>query len=182
MASDRRNRLLLAGLVLILATVLFRAWMSAPPIEPTSGSRPTAARRPAPPDAATEAPDVRLEALNEEGPRPTDAKRNLFRFGSVARATAPERAVPNRTFETPSPPPMPAGATTPPITLKFIGIVEAPEKSKRWAVLSDNRGVYQGREGDTIEGRYRILKIGTESIELAYLDGNGRQTIRLSGS
>jgi hypothetical protein len=50
------------------------------------------------------------------------------------------------------------------------------------AVLSDNRGVYWGREGDTIEGRYRIVRIGTESIELAHLDGNGRQTIRLSGS
>ena len=38
-----------------------------------------------------------------------------------------------------------------------------------------------GKEGDIIDGRYRILKIGTESIEMAYLDGRGRQTIRLTG-
>ena len=38
-----------------------------------------------------------------------------------------------------------------------------------------------GKEGDIIDGRYRILKIGTESIEIAYLDGRGRQTIRLTG-
>ena len=49
------------------------------------------------------------------------------------------------------------------------------------AVLSDNRGVYYGREGDAIEGRYRILRIGVESVDLAYLDGRGRQTIRFTG-
>jgi len=31
-------------------------------------------------------------------------------------------------------------------------------------------------------GQYRILRISAESIEMAYLDGRGRQTIRLSGS
>ena len=50
-------------------------------------------------------------------------------------------------------------------------------------MLSDGRNPpFQGEEGDIIEGRYRILKIGVESIELAYLDGRGRQTIRLTGS
>ena len=49
-------------------------------------------------------------------------------------------------------------------------------------MLSDGRNVFYGREGDTIEGRYRILRIGVESIELARLDGTGRQVIRLSGS
>jgi hypothetical protein len=28
---------------------------------------------------------------------------------------------------------------------------------------------------------YQILKIGAESIELAYADGRGRQTIRMTG-
>ena len=50
------------------------------------------------------------------------------------------------------------------------------------SILSDGRGIYQGREGDIIEGRYRIVRIGLESVEMTYLDGRGRQTIRLSGS
>jgi hypothetical protein len=49
-------------------------------------------------------------------------------------------------------------------------------------VLSDGRGIYRGVEGDIIEGRYRIVRIGTESIEMTHLDGSGRQVIRLSGS
>jgi hypothetical protein len=32
-----------------------------------------------------------------------------------------------------------------------------------------------------IEGRYRIVKIGVESIVMEYVDGTGRQTIPLRG-
>jgi hypothetical protein len=49
-------------------------------------------------------------------------------------------------------------------------------------VLSDGRGnVFYGREGDIIEGRYLLREVGPASVELSYLDGRGRQTIRLSG-
>jgi hypothetical protein len=50
------------------------------------------------------------------------------------------------------------------------------------AVLADGRGnVFHGREGDIIEGRYRVLRVGADSADLMYVDGRGRQTIRLSG-
>jgi hypothetical protein len=75
-------------------------------------------------------------------------------------------------------PPPPA-----PIPLRFIGIVESPTQSKRIAALVDSTGhAYQGGEGDIVAGQYRVLRIGVESIEMSYLDGRGRQTIRLSGS
>jgi hypothetical protein len=74
----------------------------------------------------------------------------------------------------------PAGP--PPIPLKFIGVVEEPALHRRIAALSDGRFTYYGTEGDIIEGRYRIVKIGVESIEMMHVDGRGPQTIRLSGS
>jgi hypothetical protein len=54
------------------------------------------------------------------------------------------------------------------------------------AVLSDASGqqrdpVY-GFEGDTILGQYRLVRVSAESVEMSYLDGRGRQTIRFSGS
>ena len=71
----------------------------------------------------------------------------------------------------------------PPIGLKFIGIIDAPESGRKIAVLSDGKNPpFQGLEGQIIEGRYRIIKIGVESVEIAYADGRGRQTIRLTGS
>jgi hypothetical protein len=74
------------------------------------------------------------------------------------------------------PPPLP------PIPLRLIGLMNAPTQAGRVAVLSDGRGnVFNGREGDIIEGRYRLIRIGADSAELAYTDGRGRQVIRLSG-
>ena len=53
---------------------------------------------------------------------------------------------------------------------------------KKIAVLSDGQGPpLFGVEGGTVAGRYRVIKIGVESIELSYLDGRGRQTIRQTG-
>jgi hypothetical protein len=53
---------------------------------------------------------------------------------------------------------------------------------QRVATFTDTRGnTFYGREGDIIEGRYRVLRIGANSVELAYLDGRGRQTIQLTG-
>ncbi len=112
--------------------------------------------------------------------KPTTGDRNLFRFkGRTAAAPAASAGrlpplPPPAVASGPPPPP-----SVPPITLKFIGVVEATEKSQTYAVLRDDRGVYHGREGDIIEGQYRILRIGAESIDLAYVDGRGRQTIRL---
>jgi hypothetical protein len=50
------------------------------------------------------------------------------------------------------------------------------------AVLSDGRFVYHGREGDIIDGRYRLVSVSPSSVQMEYLDGRGRQTLRLSGS
>jgi hypothetical protein len=66
--------------------------------------------------------------------------------------------------------------------LKFIGVINATTQAGRIAILADGRGgVFQGREGDIIEGRYRLLRIGPDNVELAYTDGRGRQLIRLAG-
>ena len=71
----------------------------------------------------------------------------------------------------------------PPIPLKLIGTVERANGVK-WAVLSDGRpgsSPMYGKDGDIIDGRYMIVKIGTESIEMTHADGRGRQVIRLTG-
>jgi hypothetical protein len=181
MGSDRTKGFVLAALVVVLAGMAYRTWTSSiGSALPSSMSGDGAS--PLTPQEIVEPPDVRLENLGAERPEPGGADRNLFRFGTrtAPRAsTAATRPAP----PSPSNPPAtrPAGSAAP-IALKFIGIVEAPNRSLRLAILSDGRGVYHGREGDIIEGRYRIVTIGVESIEMSRLDGGGSQTIRLSGS
>ena len=78
---------------------------------------------------------------------------------------------------------VPSGPQPPPlISLLLIGLVDAPTQAGRVAILSDGGGsIMYGKEGDIIEGRYKMLKLGPDAAELSYLDGRGRQTIRLSG-
>lgn len=180
MNAERRNQIVLTALVVVLAAALYRAFtVSGTVSEPgsVSAERPDASRGSATPGLVA-APDVRLESLDADRARPAGTERNLFRFG--ARPVAARRTEESRL--PPPPVPVQSAPTTPsvaPITLKFIGVVQATVQAQTYAVLRDDRGVYHGREGDIIEGRYRILRIGTESIELAYVNGTGRQTIRL---
>jgi hypothetical protein len=123
-----------------------------------------------------------LKALGKDRPEPQTTERNPFRFKPKPPPPPPKPAV----TTTPEPPPVATGPVEPPppprIPLKYIGDMADPAApGKRIAILSDGRGAYYGREGDIIEGRYRVVRIGVESIELAHLDGRGRQTIRQTG-
>jgi hypothetical protein len=139
--------------------------------------------RPGAPQAPLEVADVNLEALKAERDAMTEPERNLFVF----KPKAPPPPPPGKTAPPPPPevivPPAPAGPPPPPaIPLKFIGVVEIPGQNAKYAVLSDGRGgTYHAREGDTVLGQYKLLKIGAESAEMSYVDGRGRQTLRLSG-
>ena len=128
-----------------------------------------------------EAPDVHLDVLNAGRPKPGPGGRDLFRYRM--KPPPPPPPPPRLPVGPQLPPPPPVPPPPPPIALKFVGVVDTPPPGKKLAILSDGRGapVY-GHEGDTVLGQYRILRIGAESIEMSYLDGRGRQTIRLSGS
>jgi hypothetical protein len=177
MQPERRRLLVLAALVVVLAILLYRL-LPQPAAPVSTASNPRGAPRPGQ-AAETRAPDVNLEALEAERPKPEGTQRNLFRFG---RTPAPVTAPP--VTQAPPPPPQPGPATPgiPPIPLKFVGTMKVG--GRMMAVLSDGSGrdpVY-GFEGDTVLGQYRIVRVGAESIEMSYLDGRGRQTIRFSGS
>jgi len=189
MATERTRQLVLGALVVVLVLVVAKMW-SGPSAAPTPSSNRAvsagSARSPQAPAAVPGPPGVHLDALKAERPKPEPTERNLFRFKAKALAPPPPPSAAVRPTQ-PVAPPVPAGPPPPPplapITLKFIGIVEAPSHGEKIAILSDGRNApFYGKEGAIIEGRYRILKIGVESVELAYADGRGRQTIRLTGS
>jgi hypothetical protein len=130
--------------------------------------------------------DVKLELLQQHRPELEEADRNLFRFQPRTPPPAPAPARPATTATKPVAPPAPVvppgPPPPPPIPLRFIGIVDAPTQAGRVAILSDGRGnIFYGKDGDIIEGRYQVLKVSPDAAELQYLDGRGRQTIRLSG-
>lgn len=186
MAADNRLKWLLAVLVVLVIAALVA---QSGPTTPAPAARPAggaAARNRAATQEVEPPADVKLEALTAARHAPIEAGRDPFRFGAgrgIAQAPAakPIPGVPDDQVGAPPPPSVPSGPPPPPpITLKFIGLVQKADGTKI-AVLSDGKRPISGTEGEEIEGRYKILKIGTESMEIAYLDGRGRQTIRLTG-
>jgi hypothetical protein len=183
MAPERRNQLVLAGLAIVLAAVAYQQWPGTTTGTPAASNDVRGTARAPAGKPAMAAPDVHLKSLWDERPRPGAVERNLFRFKPKPEPPPPapvERTPPVVTAPS-GPPPPPA---VPPIALKFISVIERPDRgSEKIALLSDGRGgpAIFGKEGDIIEGRYKIVRIGAESIEMSYLDGRGRQTIRLTG-
>ena len=188
MAANRR--MLVLGGTLIVAVVGFivmrpgsdtpKAAAPARPRPAVQGKTTTSAEN-APPA------DVRLETLGRDRGEPIDAGRNPFRF--KPKPAPPPPPPPPQPQRPPGPsdpggsgfsPGTPVTPPPPPITLKFIGMVEKSDGT-RIAVLSDGKRPISGKEGEEIEGRYKILKIGNESLEIAYIDGRGRTQLRLSG-
>jgi hypothetical protein len=186
--NQRRSQIVLAALVVVLASVGYRAWTStsASPA-PSSNARGPAAQAARSQGGAPTADgaSVHLQTLEQERPKPGGHQRDLFRYKPKAPPPPPPSARPPSTAPVaPAAPPVPAGPPPPPpITLKFIGVIDRGAGQPKLAILSDGMGTpITGEEGGTVAGKYRILRIGAESIEMAYLDGRGRQTIRLSGS
>jgi hypothetical protein len=181
MVVERRQLALGVAAVVILALAVWTFWPAARATGASGRARggrvATAEAAPGPVGA------VKLDALVAEKSEPGQTGRNPFRFQPKVVAPPPRPVVvappvveaPSRPVAPPGPPPLP------PIPLKLIGLLERANGVK-WAVLSDGKSTpMYGKDGDIIDGRYTIVRIGTESIEMTYADGRGRQVIRLSG-
>lgn len=144
----------------ILAT-----WLAVSPNQGVPASSPATAVRPA---SVTE---PTAEELNAQATRLRDrtaavtlrpSTRNPFRFSSpksAARSSAPpERGVQSAALE-------PTLSATPPATvLKLSGI--AQKAGKRTAIISGDGQIYLVGEGDSVAGRYTVIKVDPEAVLL----------------
>lgn len=182
MAVDRRQLLLGGVLVILVAVAAWQFW----PSEPAAASAPAPAavrnRQGTQGGAPKPVDPVKLGTLTGTRSDPGEASRNPFRFQPRAAPPPPRPELPPPGQVPFTAPPPPAGPPPlPPIGLKLIGVLERANGVK-WAVLSDGKSPpMYGKEGEIIDGRYAIVKIGAESIEMTYADGRGRQVIRLTG-
>src|SRR5258706_3896483 len=157
MAPDRRNQLVLAALAVVLAFIVYRIWpATTAATQPSSNERGTARSTGSKP--AVTAPDVHLEALGADRPKPEEAGRDLFRFRSKPAPPRPVAPTPAPVVTTPTgPPPVPP---IPPIPLKFIAVYEVPTRRVKLAGFSGGRRgtpLFRG-EGGTVDRRFTSLR------------------------
>jgi hypothetical protein len=187
--SWQRQGVALGALMVALVGVLWWSLSASDAPGPTAALRSAPRRVPPTAGRARSTADitgverVRLDALAIAHAGPEAGRRDPFRFAAPKPPAAVKIVTPApESPGSPGGPPLVMGPPQPPpMMLKFIGVLK-PTGKTTIAVLTDGKDVFYGREGDTIEGRYRIERIGVESIEMAWADGRGRQVIRLSGS
>ena len=178
-----RGWLLAALGVALVALVAYQMWpeSSVVPLLAPSTRRAGAARATAKGEVNPGELKVRIDALEAKRPDFGEGERNPFRFQPPPAPPPPPKSqapvAPVGPVGPPQPPPPPP---IPPIPLKFMGTVERP--GLLLAALTDCKGFsYAAREGELIDGRYRLVKIGVESVILEYSNGTGRTTVRKSG-
>ena len=183
-AGARRRLLLMIAAVVVLG-VLYSQYGGGPQyvIPQTLGPAPTS--KPLAGRAQTSrqqkgpvAPQkLRLEEM-EYVPDEPEAGRDLFRFG--VHPTPKPTPTPTPTYTPPpvvTPPPPPAPKVPLFLTTIFVG-----DDGRRRAYLHDKAGnTFEGIEGETIDGRYKLVKVADLSVVMTFLDGTGQTVIYKGG-
>jgi hypothetical protein len=121
-------------------------------------------------------PTLQLGLLRaSEDTKYTGAGRNIFR-AEIEIPKPVASAVPEVKPEPQGPPPPPP---PPPINLKFFGFASKPGEPKR-IFLSKGEDVFIAGEGDIVDRRYKVLRIGPASVEIEDVLNNNRQSIPLT--
>jgi hypothetical protein len=192
-----RQLALLAVMVVVLAVYGYTRIGAGPTASAPAASNPGTATTGGPVSKALPE-SVKLEDLDSVPVEP-EGRRNLFRFG-MKPAPPPPPAPPVTAAPPPvvAPPPQPVGP--PPIPWKAVGrhvisvpvgvvpdpVTGAPVQQVKNVTIVTLRDpstgqVVQAEEGKIIDGRYKLLKIGLQSVEMSYLDGSGYVRIPFGG-
>lgn len=165
----------LLGLSLVVA-VLSGSDDSGPDLPGIEARQPPtrrATRRGAQEETADRVVELRSASLDSV-PGEYDPGRNPFRFYQPPRKRTPPPPPPPRPVErapvqtAQAAPPEPQGPTPPPIELGYLG--SFGPATRPIAVFTDGEEIYNVRLGDVIDGKFRVVNIGYESVDLAFVD------------
>jgi hypothetical protein len=228
--AERNKVVLLAGLLILAAVLLYQQFLSGPGSPPAaSAPRPAAAARqirssaeeilesraaksrgvqrtnndfkpslkpPKPgegPDPEKVDPTLRIDLLAKVQAVPYQgAERNLFQFGAAkpkptpqqiaaAKKQAAEAAAKLAEAEKQAPKPA-AQPTAPPVNMKYFGYATRPGDARKRAFLMDGDDILVATEGQVIKKRYKVVRIGINSLVIEDLDFHSEQTLPLQES
>lgn len=200
LGTESRNKTIAAGVLLAVALLLV-VRMFSDGGEPAATTPSTAAKTQAPvgrnrprgrsgPPAvgsipATATLDPRLQLGLLKLAESTDYKgtgRDIFRAQAEPPIPAPVKNpdLAKKNELPPLPPVNPGPPPPPPINLKFFGFANRPGQPKQ-VFLAQGDDVFIAGEGDIVKGRYKVLHIGANSVEVQdVLSNNPPQTIPLT--
>ncbi|HZD30302.1 MAG TPA: hypothetical protein VE779_01445 [Candidatus Angelobacter sp.] len=190
LGTENKTKTAIAAALLVVAAFALYNWLksnddsaSASPAAtgPTTASI-AEAKKPAKPSARKPGPvllaqsldpTLRLDLLNSsEDVSYKGAGRDIFQ-NQPEPAAIPKVVKPVINTGPPTPPP------PPPIPLKFYGY-SGNKSGPKQVFLSKGDDIFIAKEGQIVDRRYKILKIGPNSIEVEDVLTNHRQTLPLT--
>lgn len=194
-AEDKKKRLIAMALVpLALTAIAYIVWnlaggpSAAPP--PAPAARLNVPAQTATNDASSHAaqhlesasaldPTLHPERMAlAENTKYTGTSRNIFSKDSMSPAaiSAIEKPIASVRTAVPAGPPPP-----PPIKLKFYGFA-TEQNGQKMVFLLDGEDVFIAKQGDIVDGRYKVVRIESGAVVVDDLSYNNQQTLPLQTS
>jgi hypothetical protein len=145
------------------------------------------------PDPMTVDPTLRLDLLARlEKVHISGGMRSLFDFSNVPVVSnapipkiipAAQKPVAPKPFigpmpEPPKPPkPVVQAPVAPPIPLRFYGFASSPRGGQKRAFFLDGENIVVAAEGDSIKGRYKVIRIGLANVVMEDTQFKQQQTL-----
>ncbi len=184
---SRREKGLL-GLLAVVAVAL-SAWALR-----HSDAGPAVLGRPRAERPSLQVPRIDLARIDGARPESEAGRRDLFAFGAAPEPEQTPPPTPARPIESTASPEGAAGLpgeavaggpvtpSLPPLVLKYIGSVESKAGVKVAVLLTDRREVLTGQAGQVVANRYRIARIGLESVDLEDVNSGQSHRVALRGN
>lgn len=164
------------------AAILLVAYALMPADAPQRARPVRAGERARPAVAEAPLPVIDFARITNPPPAPGLGSRDLFDFAAPPPTPIPS-ALPREMVEreeitpitVPTPPP------PPPLNIKYIGAVER-KGAKVAMFMTDRSEVLTGQAGETVGNRFRIVKIGLESVDIQEVGSDQVRRIPLKGN
>lgn|ERR1700682_337811 len=169
--TEKKKSLLLVGLLVVAGTVWYVNWSSS--AVGISRNSPDAPYSP----LAVDSLALRLDKLER-------SRRTEYRSTGADLFTGIAVAAP-RQAKNPDPPFIRQGPVLPPppepprLPVKYFGYGTFPNGSLKRAFLTDGEDIFIVGEGDTLLGRFRVIRIGTANLEFEEISSHMRGTAPL---
>ena len=160
------------------AVILLAAYGLMPADAPGPATPVRAGERSRPGPAESPLPVIDFARIANPPPAPGLGARDLFDFETPPPIPSP---LPSPERYDPPPITVPTPTPLPPLNIRYIGAVE--RRGAKVAMLMTERGeVLTGQAGAMVGNRFRIVKIGLESIDIQEVGSDHVRRIPLKGN
>lgn len=181
-----------AALALGLAAALYFWARSGPPSTASANGSPGVGGGPAGVEPDVARIDLGRLDLPKVGTGTGAGQRDLFDFGAPpAPPPTPRPVVPTRPPELVGPvmpelvgpviPIIPTPTPLPPLNIRYVGVLEDKRGLKVAVFLTEREEVLTGQAGQLVGNRFRIVRIGLESVDIQEAGSDHTRRIPLGG-